>query len=115
MTPEEYIQAVLKTESLNDPFDSLILSRLLHSSMGCATEAGEFADSVKCLIFYDKVLDVTNVKEEIGDILWYVALGIVASGSSFEEVMEMNIAKLKKRYPEKFTSEDALNRDLDAE
>lgn len=88
---------------------------LLHASMGMVTEAGEFMDMMKKHLFYGKPQDTTNLKEEIGDILWYAAIALEALDTNFEEVMETNIAKLKARYPEKFTEDKALNRNLDTE
>jgi NTP pyrophosphatase (non-canonical NTP hydrolase) len=36
---------------------------------------------------------------ELGDIMWYVAQATQALGISFDEVIETNVNKLKKRYP----------------
>lgn len=95
--------------------DDIISRRLLHAAMGLCTEAGEFTDAMKREIFYGKPVDFTNLVEEIGDVLWYVALACNALGVDMSEVMDKNIAKLRTRYPEKFTEQDAINRDLDAE
>jgi NTP pyrophosphatase (non-canonical NTP hydrolase) len=83
--------------------------------MGMCTEAGEFQDQLKRSIFYGKSVDAINLAEECGDMLWYIAEALNALGISMESVMEKNIAKLKYRYPEKFNSDDALNRDLEQE
>lgn len=88
---------------------------LLHASMGLSTEAAEFTDALKKHIFYGKELDEVNLKEEIGDILWYAAIALKALGTDFESVMQTNIDKLSVRYPEKFTEESAINRDLNKE
>ena len=88
---------------------------LIHASMGLSTEAAEFTDAIKKHIFYGKELDTVNLKEEIGDILWYAAIALEALGSDFESVMQTNIDKLSARYPDKFTEELAENRDLDKE
>jgi NTP pyrophosphatase (non-canonical NTP hydrolase) len=85
---------------------------LLHASMGLVTEAGEFQDMLKKHIFYGRELDEVNLKEEIGDLLWYCAIALEALGTDFESVMQTNIDKLSARYPEKFTEESAKNRDL---
>lgn len=81
--------------------------RLLHSIMGMSGEVGETVDAVKKHILYNKELDVTNLKEECGDILWYMSLMLTEIGSSFEEVMQMNFDKLSKRYPQGFTEKHA--------
>jgi len=88
---------------------------LLHAAMGISTESGELMDAFKRKIFYGKELDVVNVKEEIGDLMWYVAILLRELDLDFEELLQVNIDKLKARYPEKFTEENALNRDLDKE
>lgn len=88
---------------------------LLHAAMGISTESGELMDAFKRKIFYGKDLDVVNVKEEIGDLMWYVAILLRELDLDFEDLLQTNIDKLKARYPEKFTEENALNRDLDKE
>jgi hypothetical protein len=126
MTPKEYIEGVLKTESVDfeaiaerlQPEDTI---RLLHAVEGIVTEAGELMDMMKKHIFYGNPLDLVNVVEELGDLSWYMALAIAvlqAMGveTSFEDIWGRNNAKLNKvRYKDGFKAEDALNRDLDAE
>jgi len=90
--------------------------RLLHAVMGIGTEAGEIQDAVKKHLFYGKPLDVVNLKEESGDIFWYLAiLADILGEANFTNMLQMNIAKLRARYPEKFTEEAAIIRDLDTE
>ena len=130
MTNKEYTVLAIRTESPADPLKyeigkanahlpwmakSAVRSRLLHSALGCADEAGELVKCIKDRLFYGKPIDVTNLKEEYGDLLWYIALGLAAINSSFEEVMELNIQKLRARFPDKFTQEKATIRDLEAE
>lgn len=88
---------------------------LLHASMGLVTEAGEFQDMLKKHLYYGRELDTVNLREEIGDLLWYCAIALNALDTDFQAVMQTNIDKLKARYPEKFTEEKAENRDLDKE
>ena len=120
ITSENYVENVLKTESpitpelierLTDPRTI----RLLHAGLGLVTEAGEFIDALKKHIFYGKKLDLINCQEEIQDSLWYVGLGIDALETIFNEMLTKNIAKLSARYPEKFTEEAAINRNLKLE
>ena len=86
--------------------------RLIHAQMGMQTETAEFTDALKKSLFYGKVLDVTNLKEELGDLLWYVAIAMDELGTDFETEMTRVINKLKVRYPEKFTINHAEYRDL---
>lgn len=83
---------------------------LLHAILGISGEAGELVDGFKKHLIYNKPLDVENLKEEAGDILWYMALLLRTIDTTFEEVMAANIVKLQKRYPEKYTDADAIAR-----
>lgn len=85
--------------------------RLLHCALGVHTEAGEMFENL-FETYESHKLDLTNFAEELGDIDWYKAIGHDATGISEETTRAANIAKLQKRFPEKFTNEDALNRDL---
>ena len=89
--------------------------RLLHACMGMQTETGEFTDALKKSIFYGKTLDVVNLKEELGDLLWYISITMDELGTNYDAEMQRVINKLKSRYPEKFTEEKAENRDLKTE
>ena len=87
----------------------------LHMVLGMQTEAAEIADVYKKTIAYRKPLDFVNIKEEIGDLMWYVANLCNMNGWDLREILDTNIAKLEARYPEKFTEEKAINRNLVAE
>lgn len=85
-------------------------AQMLHAVLGISGEAGELTDAIKKAVMYGKELDIKNVKEEAGDILWYMALLLNSVGSSFEEVMQLNHDKLEKRYPGGFTEKLAQAR-----
>jgi NTP pyrophosphatase (non-canonical NTP hydrolase) len=109
----EYQQEALKTKS--DQFHFTPLPQhcdLLHAAIGISTEGGELLDALKKAIFYGKPLDSINLKEEVGDLMWYIALACHALGTTIDEVCIMNLNKLRARYPERFTSDAALVRDL---
>jgi NTP pyrophosphatase (non-canonical NTP hydrolase) len=93
--------------------DSMI--RVLHASLGLTTETGELVDQVKKHLFYGKELDVVNIKEELGDTLWYVNILLDVFGWTIEEIMQTNHEKLAKRYGNSFSEERANVRDLDKE
>ncbi|AHX01149.1 putative mazG pyrophosphohydrolase [Nitrincola phage 1M3-16] len=105
-----FIQQAIRTES---PNFYQVDSRILHAAIGCVTESGEMLDALKKSIFYGKELDLVNIKEEAGDILWYLAILFDALGTNFEAEQERVINKLRARYPEKFTEYDAEVRDLE--
>lgn len=90
-------------------------AEMLHAGMGIVTEAVEFFEMLMAHILNGEELDLVNLNEEIGDSLWYQALALRLLDGSFEGTMQTNIAKLQARFPDKFTSEAALNRDLDTE
>lgn len=120
MQPNDYQQLALRTEApLPNVFTTTPevrqIGRALHAAIGMCTETGELQDALKKYLFYGKTLDLTNVVEEFQDLLWYIAIGLDACGMTLEQAMERNIAKLKARYGEKFSSERALDRNLDAE
>ncbi len=115
MTPTEHLTACQRTKTglkinINEGNEDLV-----HAALGIAGEAGEFADQLKRHLFYGAPLDVVNLMEEAGDLLWYISIAIEWSGGSYEEIMERNIEKLRIRYPEKFSLDKALNRNLEAE
>jgi NTP pyrophosphatase (non-canonical NTP hydrolase) len=123
MTPNEFQKLCLRTEVTPDFVNMPVmvpqasdhnrkLARLLHGMIGVCTEAGELQDMVKKHLVYGKPLDLTNVMEECFDVMWYVSLCLDAAGFSMEEAMERGIAKLRARYPNGFTEEAALKRDL---
>lgn len=110
---KDYIRHALKTESIGFHVEGK--ERLLHAGIGLATESGEFLGAIKKSVFYGKEIDTVNLKEELGDILWYMAIAMDALETDFETEMEKNIKKLKARYGEKFSSDLAEKRDLEKE
>ena len=76
--------------------------QLLTAALGLTAESGEFTEVVKKMILQGKPYNEENVfhmKRELGDICWYIAQACMALDTSFDEVIEMNVDKLKKRYP----------------
>ena len=87
----------------------------LHMLLGLATEIGELQDVYKKHIAYGTSLDVVNIKEEVGDIMFYVASFCRMNHFDLEKILETNRLKLESRYPNKFSSKNALNRNLEKE
>jgi len=87
MTPDQYIQSVLRTES---PSFDIIDKRILHGVIGCCTEAGELLEAIRPNMFYEGYLDRVNLKEEVGDMLWYIGVILNACKLTFEDVMDKN-------------------------
>ena len=81
------------------------------ATMGLSGEVGELNDMIKKWFFHDSGMDITHAKKELGDIMWYVACMAESFGWSLDEIMEMNIDKLRKRYPDGFDVERANRRE----
>lgn len=111
-----------------------VSARIVHAALGLGTESAEILEKVLESFETGKEFDYANLFEELSDINWYVALGIDSASEedwqstkrahngnsesrewSFESIWSKNIAKLKARYPNKFETEKAYNRDLGAE
>mgnify|MGYP001107579578 FL=1 len=78
------------------------IHRLLTAAVGLSAESGEFTEIVKKIIFQGKPYSDDNVyhmKRELGDICWYLAQACMALNTNFNEILEMNVDKLKARYP----------------
>lgn len=117
---QDFIAHAIRTESpafpLNEQkYPEAETNRLLHAAIGMVTEASEFIDAMKKHLFYRKPLDEVNLKEELGDVLWYVAIAMDALDTDFPTEMARVIKKLRTRFPDKFTDNGALFRDLEAE
>jgi NTP pyrophosphatase (non-canonical NTP hydrolase) len=109
MTGEEYKDLAMRTydgkagerlkEAMQDIKDP---GGLLNGCLGLSGETGEVVDAIKKVLFHGKERNDQEIKKELGDVLWYVALIAESLGYSMDEIMEQNIDKLKKRYPEGF-------------
>ena len=103
MEGNEYQKDALRTAS-GDHFD------LTNAALGLTGESGEFADAVKKYKFHHHNFDREHMLSELGDALWYVAVGAAVLGTDLETVMRKNIEKRKQRYPEGFSEERSRNR-----
>ena len=83
---------------------------LINSVMGLCGESGEAIDIVKKWMAHGHELDKEHLTKELGDIAWYLAEAATALDLDLEDILRANIEKLKKRYPQGFTTEDSVNR-----
>ena len=83
---------------------------LINGVMGLCGEAGEAIDIVKKHLAQGHALDREGLIKELGDVAWYLAETATALGIDLDEVLERNIDKLKKRYPEGFSAEKSQHR-----
>ena len=84
--------------------------RLVVSALGLAGEAGEFANLVKKMTAHGHPFDPDSLKDELGDVLWYLAEAATAVGLNLQDIASHNVDKLIKRYPEGFSEENSINR-----
>lgn len=105
MNFQEYQQNAIKTAKAGD-----FKFNLVHAAMGLAGEAGEFTDCVKKYAIYGQSLDRKNAVEELGDLMWFIALACDTLQVSMADIATQNIEKLAKRYPEKYTDFHAVQR-----
>lgn len=105
---KEYEQLALRTSgTYTDKLDQLI-----NGVMGLDGEAGEVIDVVKKYLYQGHELNTDKIKDELGDVLWYINLIANAINISLEEIAKCNIDKLEKRYPKGyFRVEDSVDRD----
>lgn len=109
------------TETFSTDNNSEIQARyILHALLGIMTEAGELAELLHNTIVGNLPsgaggIDIVNLIEECGDIQWYEAMLARALGTDFDTIQRKNIAKLRSRFPDKFTTEAANVRDLEKE
>ncbi len=83
---------------------------LINSVMGLCGESGEAIDIVKKWMAHGHDLDKAHLAKELGDIAWYLAEAATALDVSLEEILQANLDKLKKRYPEGFETKRSLVR-----
>lgn len=100
MVDQKWVESISlqNFEGLRHKLNDNNTAKLLHAVIGISGEAGELIDALKKHLFYGKPLDVTNVKEELGDILFYIAMACNAIECTLEEIAHMNYQKLNKRY-----------------
>jgi len=98
----DYISFNSRCFELQTGDDGIPIHRLLTAALGMSAESGEFTEVVKKIVFQGKPVNDENIfhmKRELGDIMWYVAQACMALDTTFDEIIEMNVEKLKARYP----------------
>ena len=106
MTGTEYQKLAMRTNKSEATQEE----NLINGCLGLAGEAGEVCDIVKKYIFQGHNLETQRIVDELSDVLWYVALTAQGIGCDLDSIMEHNINKLKKRYPNGFEAERSINR-----
>ncbi len=104
MNADEYQKLAMRT-AINGSVD------WINVGLGLAGEAGEVADHIKKASFQGHSIDISHLKEELGDVLWYVTLGCQRGGFTISDLMQSNIEKQEHRYPHGFSPEASKGRD----
>lgn len=107
MTINEYQKLAMTT--LNPELDKKDI--LINGVMGLCGESGEVIDIVKKHLAQGHELDKEKIIKELGDVAWYMAEIATVLDVELEDVLVQNIEKLKKRYPEGFSTEKSVNRE----
>lgn len=111
MTADDYQAAAART--LIDAPDAEYTAAeimLVWNAIGLAGEAGEVADTIKKAVFHRHGVDRDKLVKELGDVLWYVAALCTKLDVPMADVMVRNIAKLRQRYPEGYSSAASIAR-----
>lgn len=102
----DYQREVLRTAPVDLSPDKLLLNGI----MGLNGEAGECIDILKKYMFQGHELDGEHLAKELGDVLWYITLTSYALGYDIEDILQMNVDKLRARYPDGFSTDLSLHR-----
>lgn len=78
--------------------------------LGLGGESGELQNAVKKMLYHGHGWDTAKIKEELGDVLWYVAAVATVIDADLDDIARENIEKLKKRYPDGFSVERSRRR-----
>ena len=106
MTINEYQRLAMTT--LNPALDQKDV--LINGVMGLCGESGEAIDIVKKWLAQGHELDKEKLAKELGDIAWYLAETAYALEIPLEDILQANLDKLRKRYPEGFETKRSLVR-----
>ena len=110
MTINEYQQRAMAT--LNPKLTERDV--LINSVMGLCGESGEAIDIVKKWLAQGHPLDREHLAGELGDVAWYLAEAATALDVPLSAILQGNLDKLHRRYPEGFTVERSLHREGEA-
>jgi NTP pyrophosphatase (non-canonical NTP hydrolase) len=106
MELNQYQQYALRTCGVSEP-----TGRILNGVMGLAGESGECIDLMKKHLFQGHELNREKLKDELGDVLWYIAVCADGLGLDLDAIAQHNVDKLKKRYPSGFDADRSINRE----
>lgn len=103
--PNKVLASLIEATPVGDDFEGD--EDILHAILGIMTEAAEIGEK--------RNAPFIELKDELGDLLWYVTLLAECLGTNLEELFKMNDAKLEARFGKRFSSDKAINRDIQNE
>jgi NTP pyrophosphatase (non-canonical NTP hydrolase) len=106
MNGKDYQAEILRTYAGSES----MVDKLTLGALGIAGEAGEVVDHIKKVLYSGHTLDADHLAEELGDVLWYIGLVGNAIDCTLDDLMQLNVEKLRKRYPHGFEAQRSMNR-----
>ena len=106
ITLNQYQEEVKRTTATTEFDDTLAMT-----AMGLAGESGEINEHIKKFLFHNHFLSKDEIAKEAGDVLWYLTCLCNALGVPLQDVIDQNVEKLRRRYPDGFSSEKSRNRE----
>lgn len=116
MDADKYQRQAIQTSAFQPDEVGIVVSVkevLAWIGLNVSGEGGEFANYAKKVLYHGHPLERAKILAELGDLMWYVAVGAALLGEDLSKLMADNIAKLKVRYPDGFSSERSINRPLE--
>lgn len=83
---------------------------VINYTMGLVGESAEVSEIIKKWYFHRHNKNFEELKEELGDTFFYFMALLEMFGLELEDIINANMEKLSKRYPDGFTSEDSIKR-----
>lgn len=108
MNHSEFLESIKRTKNPSIGVEQTLINSLL----GLSGETGEVLDLYKKHLYQGHDLDLTKVMNEVGDVLYYLYLLAHNQGFTIEECMLLNKQKLEKRYPDSFSAEKSIRREI---
>lgn len=90
--------------------DTIDFDTVANYALGLVSEAAEVTDEIKKQLFHGHDVDQEKIKDELSDVMWYLANLARKYGLSLKEIAAHNVEKLKKRYPDGFSEKSSVNR-----
>lgn len=104
-------QAFVKSVTNPEVLKGSHAERCVIAALGLCGESGKVADHVKKHVAQGHPFKLASIVEELGDIMFYIADMCNANNIPMDDVMDINVAKLQRRYPNGFTTKRSIYRE----